>query len=173
MTAALPLAQRSTRAPSVFWRCVARALIALCYLVHSGAQCTTMATLPPPSNPVRLTITVTPEVHETFKRMASAGSMSISRAMGDWLNDTLEAAEFMTSMIERARESPRLVVQELRANALGAADEAVSLLDEIRQKAAAARPGGRGRPAGRAAAAPPPRPVIRGGKSPTSRKAPK
>lgn len=161
----------------MFWRCVARALIDPCYLVHSGAQCTTMATLPPPSNPVRLTITVTPEVHETFKRMASAGSMSISRAMGDWLNDTLEAAEFMTSMIERARQSPRLVVQELHAHALGAADEAVSLLDEIRQKAAAERAAGgapgRGRPPGRVAAAAPPRPVIRGGKSPTSRKAPK
>lgn len=104
--------------------------------------------------------------------MASAGSMSISRAMGDWLNDTLEAAEFMTSMIERARASPRLVVQELHAHALGAADEAVSLLDEIRQKAAAERAAGGapGRGDRRAVALLPlPRPVIRG-KSPRAKK---
>lgn len=117
-----------------------------------------------PSSPdnVRLTITVTPEVHAAFKRLAEASGMSISRAMGDWLGDTLEAAETMTTMVEKARAAPRLALQEIQAYALGLSDETGELIRRVRAKGEAER---RAEPAGPSA----PRSVIRGGKSPSGK----
>ena len=68
-----------------------------------------------PTKNVRLTISVTPEVHATFQRLSNASGMSISRAMGEWLGDTLDAADFMATTVERARSAPKLVIQELQA----------------------------------------------------------
>ena len=85
----------------------------------------------PTTDRVRLTISVTPEVHATFQRLSAASSMSISRAMGEWLADTLEAAEFMASTMEKARAAPKLVTRELHAYALGLADETGDLMRKI------------------------------------------
>ena len=97
----------------------------------------TKTSSPSPVKPVRLTISVTPEVHQTFSRMASAGSMSISRAMGDWLGDTLDAAAYVAEKLEEARAAPRLVAQEMHAYALGLKDETGEVLRQVRQKARA------------------------------------
>lgn len=85
---------------------------------------------------VRLTITVSPKVHETFQRLAKASSMSTGRAMGDWLGDTIDAAEFMAVNMEKARSAPRLVAQELHAYSLGLADEMGEIMQKLRQKGA-------------------------------------
>ena len=76
----------------------------------------------PTTEPVRLTITVTPEVHAAFRRLADASGMSMGKAMGEWLGDTLEAVEFMAEKMEQARAAPRLVMQEMHAYALGLAE---------------------------------------------------
>lgn len=124
---------------------------------------------PPPSDPrIRLTIAVSPEVHAVFQRMAAAGSMSLSRAMGDWLGDTVEAAAQVASMMERARAAPREVTREIHAYALGMADETGALMKRLRDESAA-RATAAAPAAGAARAAPPPRPVIRGGKSPAKK----
>jgi hypothetical protein len=136
----------------------------------------------PPSQNIRLTISVSPEVHAAFKRMAEVSGMSIGRSMGEWLADTLEGVQFVTDKLQRAREAPRQVAQELRASALGAAD----MLDEALRSLRAGPPAG-GDPdrasVRRTVRATPelpsapaaaqnvgqresPRPVIRGGKSP-------
>jgi hypothetical protein len=105
-------------------------------VVQTGAQCT-MPSTPTPTptaaapERIRLTITVTPEVHATFQRMAAAGSMSISRAMGDWLGDTLDAATYAASMMEKARAAPQMVARELHAYALGMADETQAFMRTI------------------------------------------
>lgn len=95
-----------------------------------------------PANPanVRLTITVSPEVHETFSRMAKAGGMSISRCMGEWLGDTLDAATFTAQKMEEARAAPRLVAREMHSYALGLMDETKQLMDTI-GKGGRTRPG--------------------------------
>lgn len=61
--------------------------------------------------------------------------------MGDWLGDTLDAAEFMAVNMERARSAPRLVAQELHAYSLGLADEMGQVLKNIRGKGAKDRAG--------------------------------
>jgi hypothetical protein len=101
---------------------------------------------------------VTPEVHDTFLLLAEASGTSISRAMGDWLDDTREGAAFLTETVRKAREAPREAARELHAYALGLTDMTGEILEEIRQKS---RTGdGRGDAkrgtAGRRAAATPP-----------------
>ena len=88
----------------------------------------------PPTQNVRLTISVTPEVHATFQRLAKGSGMSISKAMGEWLGDTIEAAEFMASKIEQARAAPKIVMQEMHAYALGLADETGAMMSRMREK---------------------------------------
>lgn len=93
----------------------------------------------PPSPTLRVSVTVTPEVHDTFKRLAAAGSMSLSRAMGEWLGDTVEAAEFMAQKMEQARAAPKIVMREMHAYAQGLADETGALMERMRQEGATAR----------------------------------
>lgn len=106
-------------------------------MVHSGVLCTMTST--PSSQNVRLTITVTPEVHETFQRFAKAAGMSLSRAMGEWLGDTVEAAQFTATKMEQARAAPKVVMREMHAYALGMADETGQLMDQLREKGRAER----------------------------------
>lgn len=89
-----------------------------------------------PSSPdrVRLTISVTPEVHATFLRLAKASGMSISRAMGEWLGDTLDAAEFTAVQVEKARTAPAKVARNLHAYTMAMAQEATDLLDRAAAK---------------------------------------
>lgn len=85
-----------------------------------------------PAKPIRLTISVTPEVHAAFERLAAASGMSMSRCMGDWLGDTLDAVEYTAQLVERARAAPKLVMREVHAYALGLADETGSVLKTMR-----------------------------------------
>lgn len=114
---------------------------------------------------IRLTITVTPDVHAAFTRMAEASGMSLGRCMGEWLADTLEGVEFVTAQLVKAREAPRQVVREMRQGMLGLADEMDQLMTDMRSGKVKVPPAGDARSAPRPAAATTPRPVIRGGKS--------
>lgn len=136
-----------------------------CSAVHDAPMKT-----PLPPDRIRLTISVPPEVHETFTRMAAAGSMSVSRAMGDWLADTLDAAQQVTLMMEKARAAPRVVAREMHAYALGLADETASVLAKLREKGAAEAP--QARAGARGAAQPPPSPPAgnTGGKVPSEKR---
>src|SRR5450830_714014 len=91
-----------------------------------------MTSTPTPN--IRLTISVTPEVHAAFLRMSKASNVSIGRSMGLWLQDTLEAAEFMASTMEKARSSPKIVIEQLQAYTLGLQDELSSVMQVVRKK---------------------------------------
>jgi hypothetical protein len=91
------------------------------------------------TSPVRVSVSVSPEVYETYKRLAEAGSMSMSRAMGEWLGDTIEAAQFMAEKMEQARAAPKMVMREMHAYALGLADETGDLLNRVRAEGSKAR----------------------------------
>ena len=131
----------------------------------------------PPSPPlpqqIRLTISVTPETHAVYSRMAEASGMSLGRCMGEWLADTAEGAEFVIDKLERARRAPREVIKEMRQGMLGLIDESDQLLSDLRSGAlqigettTGRRQPAAGGAAGGGRAAAPPRSVIRGGKSP-------
>lgn len=87
-----------------------------------------------PSPTLRVSVPITPEVHEAFKKLASATGMSTGKAMGDWLTDTLEAVEFMAEKVQQARAAPKIVMREMHAYALGLADETGALLERVAEK---------------------------------------
>jgi len=112
-------------------------------LVHNGAMNTKQTPTP---KEVRLTIPVSAEVHQTFTRIAKAGNMPTGRAMGEWLQDTLDAAAFMAEKMEQARKAPALVARELHSYALGLSDQTQELMTQMRKG---------GKESGAAAALPP------------------
>jgi hypothetical protein len=84
--------------------------------------------------PSRVSVPVTAEVLEAFQRLAKAGNMSTGRAMAQWLEDTIEAAQYMAHTMEKARAAPKQVMAEIHAYALGLADETGDLLAKVRAK---------------------------------------
>lgn len=105
------------------------------------------------SERIRLTISVTPEVHEVFTSMAEASGMSLGRAMGDWLQDTLEGAQFVASKMQQARRAPQLVMAEMKAVGAGLLAEIQAEQDRMRAERA---PASGARQRGRRAAGSPP-----------------
>ena len=89
---------------------------------------------PPTKKPVRTTISVDSDVLEVFQRLASLSGVSQSRAIGEWLKDTVDAANLMADLMQKAREQPKLVAQELRGYALGLSDLTQELLQQVREK---------------------------------------
>lgn len=109
-------------------------------------------TTPPQPKTIRLTIPVTPEVHEAFTRISKASGTPVGRSMGEWLGDTLDAVHYLADTLEKAHAAPRLVAQQLHAYAQGLTDETGSLLARVREKGredrgALARDARSGRPA--------------------------
>lgn len=130
-----------------------------------------MKTPTEPKQSIRLTIPVTPEVHEAFTRIAKATGTPVGRAMGEWLGDTLDAAQHVAQLVENARAAPRQVAQQLHAYAHGLTDETGALLERIRKDPATrtARPSMRGMPDGAAGAQASPPSCNTGGKVPPRR----
>lgn len=92
----------------------------------------------PPTNAlVRTTISVRPEVLDAFRRLCDVSGTSLSRGIGDWLADTVEAAEAMADLVEKAREQPKMVARQLQGYALGLSDMTSDLLDELRKRSSA------------------------------------
>lgn len=89
---------------------------------------------PPTPQLVRTTISVRPEVLEAFKRLCAVTGVSTSKGIGDWLADTVEAAEAMADLVEKARQQPKMVVRQLQGYALGMADMTNDLLEELRTR---------------------------------------
>jgi len=75
------------------------------------------------SERIRTTISIPAEVYEIFKQMADAGNMSVSRCMGDWLQDTGEAAQLITIKMQEAKKAPIRVLRELKAMVAGMNDQ--------------------------------------------------
>ena len=109
---------------------------------------------------IRTTITITPEAHEVFSRMAETAGLSLGRCIGDWLTDTLDGAQFVSLKMAEARKAPSVVMREMHAMALGLVDETNRTMAEMREKPAG-RPSEVGgvpptRPAGRPTRVSPP-----------------
>jgi len=68
---------------------------------------------------IRLTITITPEVHALFSRMAETGGVSLGRCIGDWLENTSEGAEFVANEARKVRELPKRVLEDMGALSRG------------------------------------------------------
>lgn len=99
-------------------------------------------TLTPPTRPPRVSVPVTAEVLYTFERLAAASNMSTGKAIASWLEDTIEAAEYLANKVQQARSAPKIVARELHAYALGMADETSQLMKDLQLRGRADRAAG-------------------------------
>ena len=99
-------------------------------------------TISPPTKPARVSVPVSAEALSAFQRLAKAGNMSTGRAIAEWLNDTVEAATFMATTMERARAAPKIVAAEMHAYALGLADETSEVMRKVKALGRAGAVGG-------------------------------
>jgi len=144
----------------------------------SAAKCCTLLhmtkTLNPPTRPPRVSVPVTAEVLQAFERIAAAGNMSTGGAIAGWLEDTLDAAQYVAQLMEKARAAPQLVAREMHAYALGLADESGQLLRDIADKAKADRSAaGMRKRDDSGAVSPSPPPSNTGGKVPRENPSPR
>jgi len=82
---------------------------------------------------IRLTITVTPEVHAIFSRMAEVAGLSLGKCMGEWLADTSDGAQFVSLKMAEARKAPKLVMREMQAMVHGLSEEVDATLAGMRK----------------------------------------
>ena len=95
--------------------------------------------LSPPTKPPRVSVPLDAETLAVFQRLGKAGNMSTGGAIAEWLQETVEAAEFMASKMEQARAAPKVVMREMHAYALAMADETGQLMRDLAAKGAADR----------------------------------
>jgi hypothetical protein len=101
--------------------------------VNHTVHCDSLLTPPAMTKErIRTTISLTPETHEVFKRMAEAAGLSVSKCMGDWLEDTADAAQMVARKMEEARKAPMQVMRELKAMAMGMGEMVDSDMEKLR-----------------------------------------
>ena len=115
--------------------CVIKTLVWWCAVVHTGSP---PLLTPAMTKRIRLTISLLPEAHAVFSRMAQVSGTSLGKCIGDWLADTAEGAQFVASKMEQARSAPKTVMREFQAMARGLVEEVDASIDEIRKKSMAA-----------------------------------
>lgn len=84
--------------------------------------------------PLRVTVPLTPDVHDVFVKVAAAQGVSVGRAMGDWLRDTSDAALQMASMVSDIKTKPFEVALRLSGYASAMSDVSTGLVERIRKQ---------------------------------------
>ena len=92
-----------------------------------------------PTERVRVTVSIDPEVLEVFKSMSASSGVSVSRCLGDWLADTADGARFVASKMQEARRAPVTVMREMQAAVHGTKGEVDAVLEGIRAASRSAR----------------------------------
>lgn len=64
---------------------------------------------------IRTTISLPEETLTTFRKMAEATGVSLSRCIGDWLADTSDAAEMVSQQVLAQRGLPNKFLSSLQA----------------------------------------------------------
>jgi len=89
---------------------------------------------------VRLTIPVSKATHDVFTRIANGSGVPIGRCMAQWLQDTLDAADYMAQKIETARQAPGILSRELHGYAAGLAVAGDAVIERAKRGKTAITP---------------------------------
>lgn len=83
----------------------------------------------------RLSIPVAPETEAAFEKFAAVTGVSVSKAMGEWLNDTVEGVDAMTRMIAGAKGNSMAAARNMSLYAEGLVDQGTAVLTELLERA--------------------------------------
>lgn len=89
---------------------------------------------PPDDKRIRLTVSLPVRVHAAFERLAKASNSSISREVGTFLDDCIDAVEFVAHTVVQARQAPAKAARDLHAYAQAVTDEAAELVAQSRRR---------------------------------------
>ena len=92
---------------------------------------------PHSADKVRVTVPIPTDVHDAFKRLASASGSYVGRAMGEWLSNMEDAVHFTAHTMEKARNAPAIAMREMHLYAQGLADETGEIVRRMRDAGAA------------------------------------
>jgi hypothetical protein len=84
-------------------------------VIHT-AQCDSPLSPPTMTQRIRTTISLSPDVHEIFKRMSDVSGLSVSRCMGDWLAETADGAQHVSLQLQRAKEASLDGIRQLHSS---------------------------------------------------------
>lgn len=68
----------------------------------------------PHTQKIRVTVPVSPEVLERFKRLSRVAGQSVGRAMGEWLEETQSGLDPMIDILEHHKKAPLKAIQSLQ-----------------------------------------------------------
>lgn len=94
--------------------------------MHNGAMLT------PPTSKIRVTVPVSPEVLERFKRLSRVAGQSVGRAMGEWLEGTQEGLDPMIAILEEHKARPAEAIRSLQHYAQTLDTVSGDLFDKVR-----------------------------------------
>jgi hypothetical protein len=86
----------------------------------------------PTTQKVRFSISVDPKVNDVFERLSRASKVSKSRALSDWLADTLDAAEHLAELLEKLQTMPKTATRQINQYAAALEVTTESMLKEIK-----------------------------------------
>jgi hypothetical protein len=69
---------------------------------------------PHASKTIRVTVPVSPEVLDRFKRLSKVAGQSVGKAMGEWLEETQTGLDPMIAMLEHHKKAPLKAIQALQ-----------------------------------------------------------
>ena len=81
--------------------------------VAFDAMCCTMNQMIAPTKTTRISVPLSPEVLEKFKRFSQASGLSLGKSIGDWLKDTASGLDAMTDILEAHKRSPAQAMEKL------------------------------------------------------------
>ncbi len=70
--------------------------------------------LTPPTPKIRVTVPVSPQVLERFKRLSHVAGQSVGRAMGEWLEGTKDGLDPMIAILEEHKSRPAAAIRSLQ-----------------------------------------------------------
>ena len=86
---------------------------------------------PPTPKPIRVTVPVSPEVLELFRRFSRLSGQSVGRSMGSWLEETKDGITPMMDIMEHHKKAPMKAIQSLQAYAGTLTDLTGDLFDKV------------------------------------------
>jgi hypothetical protein len=86
----------------------------------------------PPTPKIRVTVPVSPEVLDRFKRLSRVAGQSVGRAMGEWLEETQTGLDPMIDILEQHKKAPLKAIQTLQNYSSTLNDLTGDLFEKVR-----------------------------------------
>ena len=82
---------------------------------------------------IRVTVPVSPEVLDRFKRLSKVAGQSVGKAMGEWLEETQTGLDPMIEILEQHKKAPLRAIQTLQNYSSTLSDLTGDLFEKVKE----------------------------------------